>query len=180
MSLIHLFWIRIVPRTSRSWRISALEDQQPGQRDDERRYADLGHDRPLSGAEGADDGDGEEDREECAYRRDDREGPVVVRPRELELGDGDRGEPAQVSDREIDLTEQQHEDDAVREHARARGLDDDVVEVVGGEEDGRLGAEEDDDQHEPDDDRQDAEIALRRLSYARRATLFSSASCTSG
>ena len=105
----------------------------------------------------------------------------MARPRELELGDGDRGEPAQVADREVDLTEQEHEDNAIREHARPRGLDDDVVEVVCGEEDGRLEGEEDDDEHEPDDDRQDAEVT--RAQVVQRAPPRPSAaasSCTSG
>ena len=79
--------------------------------------------------------------------------------RKLELSHGHGAEPAQVADREIDLPEQEHEDDAEGEHAGARHLDDDVVEVVGGEEDRRLDGEEEDDQHEAEDDREDSEVA---------------------
>src|SRR5215471_16036908 len=82
-----------------------------------------------------------------------------MRARELELRHGHRGEAAQVADREVDLAEQEHEDDAKGEHAGAGELDDDVVEVVGGEEVRRLEAEEEDDEGQADDDRQDAEVA---------------------
>src|SRR4051794_9752347 len=78
--------------------------------------------------------------------------------RELELGDGQSRDPAQITDRKVDLAEQEHEDHTEREHGQSGHLDDDVVEVVGGEEVRRLEAEEDDDESEPDDDRQDAEV----------------------
>ena len=79
--------------------------------------------------------------------------------RKLELGDRQGRYPAQVPDREIDLSEQEHEDDAESKHARPRHLHHDVVEVVGGEEVRGLEAEEDDDQHQTDDDGHDAEVA---------------------
>ena len=62
-----------------------------------------------------------------APRRDDRERPIATSPGQLvaaagqlELGDRHRREAAQVADREVDLAEQEDEDDAVREHGRAR------------------------------------------------------------
>ena len=79
--------------------------------------------------------------------------------RQLELRHRQGRYSAQVPDREVDLAQQQHEDDAEGEHRNPRHLDDDVVEVVGAEEVRRLEAEEDDDDRQTDDDRQDAEIA---------------------
>src|SRR5262249_53496848 len=63
-----------------------------------------------------------------------------------------------VSDREVDLPQKQHEDDAVGQHRRAGHLDDDVSEVDGGEEVRRLEPEEDDDRNLADDDRDDSEV----------------------
>ncbi len=49
--------------------------------------------------------------------------------RQLELGDDEGGDTAEVADREVDLAEEEDEDDAVGEHRHARHLDDDVDEV---------------------------------------------------
>ena len=56
-------------------------------------------------------------------------GEVMAAVGRLELGGDDAGDAAQVGDREVDLADQQHEDDAEGEHRRARHLRDDVVEV---------------------------------------------------
>src|SRR5438046_7665207 len=77
---------------------------------------------------------------------------------QLELRHGQRRDSAQVPDREVDLAQQQHEDDAEGEHCRARHLDDDVVEVVGGEEVGWLEAGEDEDERQPDGDGKDSGV----------------------
>src|SRR5207249_11644033 len=78
--------------------------------------------------------------------------------RKLELGDRQGRYPAQIPDRKVDLAKQEDEDHAEGEHGQAGHLDDDVVEVVGGEEIRRLEAEEDDDYSQTDDDWQDAEV----------------------
>src|SRR6266566_6545825 len=84
--------------------------------------------------------------------------PTLAATRELELGDGQGRYPAQISDRKVDLAKQEDEDHSEREHGQAGHLDDDVVEVVRGEEVRRLEAEEDDDHRQADDDRQDPEV----------------------
>ena len=129
----------------------SLPDQQACKRDDERRDADLGHDRALDAA----------DERAQAYRDRDRDesGIRMAATRELELGDGQGRNPAQISDRKVDLAKQEDEDHSEREHGQAGHLDDDVVEVVRGEEVRRLEAEEDDDQSQTDDDRQNPEVA---------------------
>ncbi len=78
---------------------------------------------------------------------------------ELHLGRGDRSNAAQVADREVDLAEEQHEDDAVRDHRHPGHLQDDVHEVPGGEEVRRGEAEVRDDQDLAEDDREHAEVA---------------------
>ena len=67
----------------------------------------------------------------------DRDQPrvVVARARQLQLGDDDAGDAADVADREVDLADQEHEDDADRDHGRPGHLHDQVVEVDRGEED---------------------------------------------
>ena len=59
---------------------------------------------------------------------------VPARPGQLELRDDQRADAGEVADREVDLAEQQHEDDAVGEHRRAGRLGDQVDEVDGREE----------------------------------------------
>ncbi len=88
--------------------------------------------------------------------------------RELELGDGQRRYPAQIADRKVDLAEEEDEYHSQGEHGQAGHLDDDVVEVVRGEEVRRLQAEEHDDQGQTDDDRQDPEVA--RTQVVERST----------
>src|SRR5438270_10781588 len=83
----------------------------------------------------------------------------MAAPGELELSHREGADPGDVADREIDLAEQEDEDDAVSEHRRPGHLDDDVVEVVRGEEVRRLEAEEDDDEHDPEYDRENSEVA---------------------
>ena len=137
----------------------ALPDQEARERDHERRHADLCHDRSLSRADRADDEDSNQYREPSGHGGDERVRKVVVAAGQLELGDRQGRDPAQVPDREVDLAQQEDEDDAVGEHGDARHLDDDVVEVVRSEEDRRLVPEEEDDDRQADDDGQDAEIA---------------------
>ena len=91
----------------------SLPDQEPGERDDERRDADLGHDRALGAADERAQAHRDRDRDELA-------GVLVAAARELELGDGQGRYPAQVPDREVDLAEQEDEDDAEGEHGQAR------------------------------------------------------------
>ena len=79
-------------------------------------------------------------------------------PRKLELRDGQRADPRDVPDRKVDLTEQQHEDDAESKHRRSGHLDDDVPEVDRGEEVRCGQPEEDDDEQLSDDDREDPEV----------------------
>ena len=78
--------------------------------------------------------------------------------RELELGNGQSRDPAQIPDREVDLAEEEDEDHSEREHGQARHLDDDVVEIVRGEEVRRLEAEEDDDECQADNDRHNPQV----------------------
>src|SRR5262249_35020548 len=84
---------------------------------------------------------------------------LVPAARKLELGDDERTDPCEVADREVDLPEQQHEDDAEREERRSDHLVDQVREVDSGEEVRRREAEDDDDDDLADDDRQRAEVA---------------------
>ena len=77
-------------------------------------------------------------------------------------------EPAEVADREVDLADQEHEDDAHRHHRDLRHLRDQVVEVDRGEEHARLRREEDRDQHHADDHRQRADVAGLGASMRRR------------
>ena len=126
----------------------SLPDEKARKRDDERRDADQSNDRALSPAnEGAQ-----------TYRDRDRDDSRVrvAATRQLELGDREGRYAAEISDRKVDLAEQEDEDHAERKHRQAGHLDDDVVEVVRSEEVRRLVAEEDDDQRQADDDGQDA------------------------
>jgi hypothetical protein len=77
----------------------------------------------------------------------------------LELGGSQRGDTAQVPDREVNLPEQEDEDDTEGDHRHARHLEDDVDEVRRGEEVRRGQAEEDDDRKLAEDDREDTEVA---------------------
>ena len=83
----------------------------------------------------------------------------MARAGQLELGHRDAREPAQVADGEIDLADQQHEDDADRDHGHAGHLADQVHEVDRGEEVRRLVCEERGDRDDPDDHRQAADVA---------------------
>ena len=129
----------------------SLPDQEPCERDDERRDADLGHDRALGAADERAQSHRDRDRDDSGIR--------MAATRELELGDGQSRYPAQIPDRKVDLAEEEDEDHSEGEHGQAGHLDDDVVEVVRGEEVRRLEAEEDDDERQADDDRQDPEVA---------------------
>ena len=128
----------------------SLPDQEPCERDDERRDADLGHDRALDAADERAQAHRDRDRDDSGIR--------MAATRKLELGDGQGRNPAQIPDRKVDLAEQEDEDHSEGEHGQAGHLDDDVVEVVRGEEVRRLEAEEDDDECQADDDRQDSEV----------------------
>ena len=67
-------------------------------------------------------------------------GIVVRATGELELGDNQGGDAAEVPDREVDFPEEQHEHDAVGDHRDTRHLHDDVDEVGRREEVGRRDA----------------------------------------
>ena len=129
----------------------ALPDLEAGERDDERRHADERHDRALERA----------DRHARDERSEDRDEPVVLMraARELELRDDHARDAADVADREVDLTDQEDEDDAVGEQRDPRHLQDDVVEVDRGEEVVGGLAEDGHDQQERHDDRAAAEVA---------------------
>ena len=129
----------------------ALEDQEAGQRHDERRHADLRHDRSLTEADEGDDPERQQDRHPA--------GKVVPGIGELELGDGDRRNAAHVGDREIDLAEQKDEHHPERDHRHPGHLQDDVDEVGGGEEVRRRDAEVHDDPDLRENDREHAEVS---------------------
>ena len=63
------------------------------------------------------------------------------------------------ADRQVDLAQQQHEDDAHGDDRVRRRLDDQVDEVAGGQEAVVLRLEDDRDEDQADDDRQRAELA---------------------
>ena len=140
-----------------------MPDEEAGQRDDERRDTDVGDDRPLGSPDCRADGECRGDRHESSPR------DLVPTRRIHELGRREGTDPGHVADREVDLAEQEDEHDAVGEHRGPGHLDDDVDEVLRGEEVGRLEAEEDDDEDLPEDDREDAEIA--RLDIVERAAI---------
>jgi hypothetical protein len=100
--------------------------------------------------------------------RDEDAEPAGVVPavRKLQRGRCQRRDAAQVSDRQVDLGDQEDEDDTERDHRHARHLQDDVHEVPRREEVRGGEAEIGDDQDLADDDRQDAEVA--RLDVADR------------
>ena len=88
-------------------------------------------------------------------------------PSELQLGDDDAGNAAGKADREVDLSDQEHEDHADRDHDHGGRLLDQVLEVGRREEEAVLEVqesrsglvrEEDRDRDDPDDHRQAADI----------------------
>ena len=74
-----------------------------------------------------------------------------------------RSDAGEIADREVDLAEQQHVDDAVGEHRRAGRLGDQVDEVDRGEEVRRRQPEDEDDDDLADDDRERAEVARAQV-----------------
>jgi hypothetical protein len=85
----------------------------------------------------------------------------VRRPTFLHAQDGRdrRAEPAHGPDREVDLTEQQHQHDANRNEADRRHLKHQVRQVAGAEEGRLLDVEDQPDHRERDDDPQLSEVA---------------------
>ena len=144
----------------------ALPDLIAGERDDERGHADERHDRALERA----------DQRACADRERDREQAreLVRAARQRQLGDDDARDAADVADREVDLADQEHEDDAVGEHRHAGHLRDDVGEVARGEEVVGLEREEEDDQRQADQDGPAAEVAGADIARGSRWTMPSS------
>src|SRR5262249_49940663 len=129
----------------------ALPDQEAGERDDERGNPDEGDDRPLAAT------DRRAGRDRDQHREDAVRLPAAAG--ELELSHDQRPDTCEVADREVDLAEQEYEDDAVREHAGARGLRDQVHEVDRREEVRRREAEDDHDGDLADDERRSPEVA---------------------
>ena len=78
--------------------------------------------------------------------------------RELQLRREDGADAADRADREVDLAQQKHEDDAVRDDRDAGHLHDQVVEVRRADVRRRLGVEENSDRNDPDDDRRTAKL----------------------
>ena len=136
--MIQRSWMMIEPALLEHLQDHALPDQEARERDDERWHADERDDRALRGAD---------QRADQRRRGRSRCRPFswCPLPGNWSSATTSAPMPGDVADREVDLPEQQHEDDAVGEHRRAGHLDDDVAEVVGGEEVRRLEAEEDDD-----------------------------------
>ena len=128
----------------------ALPDEQSGERDDERRHA---HERDERSLGAADRGSAED----CDRDRDQTR-EVVPRARNLQLGDEDSREAADVADGKVDLADQQDEDDADGDHGHAGHLPDQVREVDRAEEDAGLRAEVGGDRDDPDDHRQAADV----------------------
>src|SRR4051794_34651701 len=129
----------------------AVPGEQAGQRDDERRHADLRDDQPLE----------DPDREARGERDEDR-GPgaqLVVAVGDQEQRRRHAGDAADVADGQVDLAQQQDEDDPHPDDGDRRHLDDEVDEVPRGQEPVVLGLEDDRDQEQADDDRQRAELA---------------------
>src|SRR5581483_5046814 len=119
-------------------------------RDDEGGHADQGDDRALEGADDRRRGD----------RGQDAHPPLQVRAvRPLQLGDDDARDAADERDRQVDLADQEHEDDAVRDQRRPRHRRDDVLEVRRRPEVWRREGEDQDDDAERDDDRRAAQVA---------------------
>ena len=135
----------------------SLPGKQPRERDDERRDADEGDEGALERADQRAGNDCERDAEQALHEIAARQ--RVAASRQLQLG-GDHGrDAAHGSDREIDLPEQEHEDDAVRDRRGPGRLDDQVVEVAGADVGGVLEIEVERDDDDPDDDRAAAELA---------------------
>ena len=66
---------------------------------------------PWTRADRGADGDRDDHRDDAVQ--------LVAAARKLELRDDERADAGEVADREVDLAEQQHEDDAEGEHRRA-------------------------------------------------------------
>ena len=128
----------------------SLPDEQAGERDHEGRHAEEGDERSL----------GRSDRTAYRERGKDRDQArvLVTRARQLQLGNDDARDAADVADREVDLADQEHEDDADRDDGHARHLLDQVREVDRAEEDAGLRGEEDGDRDQADDHRQAADF----------------------
>ena len=127
----------IVPRCSSVFRITPCQIRKPPSvttNDGTPTNATID---PWMRADRGADGDRDHHREQAV--------DLVAAARKLQLRHDERADAGEVADREVDLAEQQHEDDAEREHRRAGALGDQVVEVDGGEEVRRREAEEDDD-----------------------------------
>ena len=137
-----------------------MADEQPSERDHERGNADEGDDRSLNQP----DHEAGQDREpEC-----DKTRVLVAGPRLLEIGDGHAPEPADKADREVDLADQEHKDDADRDYGHAGHLPDQVLKVDGAEEDARLRVEEERDCDDPDEHRQGQDNSRRNHDRTQR------------
>ena len=66
---------------------------------------------PWNGADPAHASDRDQHREDAVQ--------LMAAAGQLQLGDDQRADAGHVADREVDLAEQEHEDDAEREHRRA-------------------------------------------------------------
>uniref|UniRef100_J1RUT9 Dehydrogenase n=1 Tax=Streptomyces auratus AGR0001 TaxID=1160718 RepID=J1RUT9_9ACTN len=127
--------------------LQAAPAEEAGQRDDEGRHTDFGEKEPVQGADGQSRDDGDQDRE-----------PVVDALGDAEDGPHGRADTRHRADRQVDLAEQQHEDDADGHDAEAGGVDTDVREAVRGQEAAVLELEDDRDDDQADDDRQRAQL----------------------
>ena len=128
--------------------LHAQDGEQAGQRSDEARHAQPVVEEGIESAHGHAGGD----------RHDDRAGhrPAAVHP---ENADQRGREAAHRTDRKVDLAEHQHTDDAERNDADRRAVEEQVDEIVRSQKDRVQAREHDGDQDEADDDRQHAEVA---------------------
>ena len=136
----------------------SLPDQEPGERDHERRNAEAGEERALHQA----------DRHPAQHAGGDREVrvPAVL---DVEHRHHRGRETADGADREVDLPQQQHVHDADRDQADRRDLEHQVGEVDRGEEAVVLGLEDDPDHDHAEDHAQRREIPLHEPPQRSRA-----------
>jgi len=138
-----------VPVSREHLQQDALERQQPGQGDDERRHPEPRGDQPLEQPDGRSGHDAGRDRQ-------------VGRPAVLgaQHSRDRRRHAAHGTDREVDLAEQQHQHDADRDQADAGDLKHQVGEVGRRQEAGFLQLEDRPDHDQAEDHPDLAEVAL--------------------
>ena len=143
---------RAVGKVDRARRAEEIElqaehRQQAGQSRDEARHAEAVEQDGVDGADQAAECERSEDRE--------RDRPTLIYPQHA---DQRGGEAADRADRQIDLADDQNADDAERDHADRRAVEQEIDEIVRCQEDRIEALEHRPDDHQTDHDGKRAKI----------------------